>query len=203
MPRTGTVMAGTDPAVDPRGVFDNPDDRRSAARFALWLLCIVLGMLFGGVIVALLVLRFDGAAWPSDLPRLPWQLWLSTGLLLMESVALVLATRRTSSTRRRLLVLAFVLAIGFIATQVWAWWDWHASVDLEARRTAVAALWVVGGVHVAHVLGGLVPLGLVLWGATTMEWSDRQNDRLRLTATYWHFLDAVWIAMMLTLLIVL
>lgn len=195
------VTVGTEGDLDPRGVFDNPENRRVAARLGLGLFCIVLGMLFGGVIIALLVLRFDEAAWPDDLPPLPWQTWLSTGLLLIESWLLVQAGRRQRPVRW--LACAFIAALLFMAAQAWAWWDWDMAVDADARRTAVTALWVAGGVHGAHVLGGLVPLGILLWIAAAGRWHARHDDRLRLTAGYWHFLDAVWIALVVTLLIVL
>jgi len=199
-------MAGTesDAGTDPRGVFDNETDRRAAVRFGMWLLYAALGMLFGGVIILLVALRLDDTRWPADLPPLPWQLWLSTALLLLESGLLIAACRRSATAGARpLLIIAFAVALLFMVTQGWALWVWHGQVDAEARRVAVTALYITSGVHVAHVLGGLVPLGLLLWYPLTRHDTQRGDGLLRQTAGYWHFLDAVWIALVVTLLIVL
>ena len=177
---------------------------RAAVRFGMWLLYAALGMLFGAVIIMLVALRMDDETWPTNLPPLPWQLWLSTGLLLLESGVLVAACRRSATGGRRLLlIVAFAVAVLFMLSQGWAWWAWHTQVDQEARAVAVTALYITTGVHVAHVLGGLVPLGLLLWYPLTRHDTQRGDGLLRQTASYWHFLDVVWIALVLTLLVVL
>jgi cytochrome c oxidase subunit 3 len=189
---------------DPRGVFENETDRRSAIRFGMWLLYAALGMLFGAVIILLVLLRFEEKSWPTDLPPLPWQLWLSTGLLLVESVVLIAAQRASSPAQtQRWLIMAFSVAVLFMASQGWAVWVWHTQVDEQARRIAVTALYVTSGVHVLHVLGGLVPLGLLLWYPRTRHSTNRGEGLLMHTASYWHFLDGVWLALVVTLLIVL
>ena len=186
-----------------RDVFDSETKRQAAGQFGLGILCLVLSMLFGAVVLLLLILRWNGGDWPADLPPLPWQVWLSTGLLLGESVVLVRAQRVSSlKAVRRAIWLSLVLAIAFMISQVWAWIAWHDLVQgLQGRQIATASLYVASGVHVAHVLGGLVPLGMLLWYAGA--WGDRQRSLLRLSAVYWHFLDAVWIVLVVTLLLVL
>ena len=198
-PRTDHDRAGA------RDVYANEAQRSAAGRLGLWLLCLVLAMLFGAVILLLLILRFDGNTWPEHLPPLPWQVWLSTGLLLLESVVLM-ATVKAKSTRgvKTLLCWAMVVAVAFLASQVWAWVVWHdAVIGVEARRLALTSLYVVTGVHMAHVLGGLLPLGMLSRHAVGQAWNERRRAQLRLTANYWHFLDAVWIVLVVTLLIVL
>ena len=199
------VMVGTKPGdgFDPRGVFDSETDRRAAVRFGMWLLYAALAMLFGAIIILLVALRMDDTAWPSNLPPLPWQLWLSTGLLAVESCLLIAACRRGGRLGSRLLLLiAFAVAVIFMACQGWAMWAWHAQVDAEARRVAVTALYITSGIHIVHVLGGLVPLGLLIWYPLTRHDTQRGKGLLQQTASYWHFLDAVWIVLAATLLLV-
>jgi cytochrome c oxidase subunit 3 len=186
-----------------RDVFDSETQRQAASRFGLGILCLVLSMLFGAVVVLLLILRWNGDDWPTDLPPLPWQVWLSTAILLGESVVLVQAQRVSSPKAvRRAIWLSLVLAIAFMISQAWAWIAWHDAVQgLHGREIATAGLYVVSGVHIAHVLGGLVPLGMLLWYVGA--WGDRQRNLLRLSAAYWHFLDGVWIVLVVTLLVVL
>jgi len=198
-PRTDDDRAGA------RDVYANEAQRSAAGRLGLWLLFLVLAMLFGAVILLLLILRFDGKAWPEHLPPLPWQVWLSTGLLLFESFVLMAAVKAKSTGGvKTLLRWAMVIAVAFMASQAWAWVVWHdAVVGIEARRLALTSLYVVTGVHMAHVLGGLVPLGMLSRHAVGESWNKRRRAQLRLTATYWHFLDAVWVVLVVTLLVVL
>lgn len=49
--------------------------------------------------------------------------------------------------------------------------------------------------HAAHVVGGLVPLGIVT-GRALRGWYDaRHAEGVRSCALYWHFLDVVWLTM--------
>ena len=85
-----------------RGVYANETQRAAANRIGLGLLCIVAGMLFCGVILLLVVLRFDDdGSWPEHLPPLPWQIWLSTALLVLESAVLHAAVTSRSARARQ------------------------------------------------------------------------------------------------------
>jgi heme/copper-type cytochrome/quinol oxidase subunit 3 len=93
----------------------------------------------------------------------------------------------------------------FTAMQVWAWADWSDQVSkldsmTDQHRIAIAGFWIFTGLHVAHVLGGLVPLAMLGWYAVFRTWTNARHGLLRHTAIYWHFLDAVWIVLLLTML---
>ena len=189
-----------------RGVYANETQRAAANRIGLGLLCIVAGMLFCGVILLLVVLRFDDdGSWPEHLPPLPWQIWLSTALLVLESAVLHAAvTSRSARARQKLLMCGLLIAMAFMAAQAWTWLAWDEAVaGMEGRRIAMTGLYVLSGVHLAHVLGGLVPLTMLVWYARGREWDERHRNHLRLTTLYWHFLDIVWIVLLVTLLLVL
>ena len=128
-------------------------------------------------------MRIGDDAWPNDLPHLPWQVWVSTVALLATSVAFaeaVAASRRGSDTGIRLaLATAAVMVVVFTGMQAWAWLDWYEQTPaIEAvtqeHRIGITGFWVFTTMHVAHVLG-----------------------------VYWHFLDIVWIVLLLTMIVVL
>jgi len=195
-----------------RGVYASDEDRAKAGSLGLLLLLITLGMLFGALVLVVLAVRIGDEAWPSDLPHLPWQVWVSTVALLGTSVVLaeaVAAQRRGSDTGIRLgLLMAGLLAAVFTGMQAWAWYDWYGGMPAwesatQQHRIGVMGFWVLTSLHVAHVLGGLVPLAMVGWYAVFRSWSASRDGLLRHTATYWHFLDAVWVVLLLTMLWVL
>jgi heme/copper-type cytochrome/quinol oxidase subunit 3 len=203
---TGSVGEGA------RGVYKHDSDRVKAGSLGLFLLLITLGMLFGGLVLVVLAVRVGDEAWPANLPHLPWQVWVSTASLLATSIAFaeaVAAMRRGSDAGIRLaLGTAGIMVILFTGMQGWAWLDWYEQMPAveaatQQHRVGVMGFWVFTGLHGMHVLGGLIPLGMVAWYALFRTWTASRHGLLRHTAIYWHFLDAVWVVLLLTMLVIL
>ena len=55
--------------------------------------------------------------------------------------------------------------------------------------------------HALHVLGGIIPLGVITVQANRGRYDHEQHAPVRHLAMYWHFLDAVWIVLFATLLL--
>jgi cytochrome c oxidase subunit 3 len=49
------------------------------------------------------------------------------------------------------------------------------------------------GFHFAHVFGGVLMLGVVLYRGMAGQFSAKHNDMVEATSLYWHFVDVVWI----------
>jgi cytochrome c oxidase subunit 3 len=49
------------------------------------------------------------------------------------------------------------------------------------------------GFHFAHVFGGVLMLGVVLYRGMAGQFSSRHYDMVEATSLYWHFVDIVWI----------
>ena len=49
------------------------------------------------------------------------------------------------------------------------------------------------GFHFAHVFGGVLMLGVVLYRGMAGQLSAKHNDMVEATSLYWHFVDVVWI----------
>jgi len=49
------------------------------------------------------------------------------------------------------------------------------------------------GFHGAHVFGGVLMLGVVLYRGMAGQFSSRHYDMVEATSLYWHFVDIVWI----------
>jgi len=161
----------------------------------MFLLLASLSMLFAATLVGYAVVRLGAAEWPPPgSPPLPGSLALSTAVLLVSSVTMARAVRALEGGRatavRRHLAATLALGLVFVALQGVSW-----SALTEARPADVTTLFqftflMLCGLHALHVLGGLVALGLVTSGA----WRGRASPAaIRHTATYWHYLDAVWL----------
>jgi len=145
----------------------------------------------------------------SDLPpiQLPIIFVFNTLILLGSSATMMWATRayKADNTRnyQRALTATIVLSIIFLIAQFIAWKQlFNQAVFINSDNSA-SYLYVISGLHFAHVIAGLPFLGIFLWHAykrmqepvsVLVYFSDPEKRlNLRLLTIYWHFLDALWI----------
>lgn len=149
----------------------------------------------------------------NDLPpiRLPNVFILNTLILIASSATMVWAKRAylADDTRnyQRALLSTAVLSLFFMAAQYYGWsLLFQQNIFLQSSNSA-AYLYVISGLHFLHVVAGLPFLSLFLWRAyksmkepvtVLVYFSDPEKRlRLRLLTIYWHFLDALWIYLVL------
>lgn len=189
--------------VDP---FDSVGSRHEAGVFGMWLLLVTLGVLFVAGILGYLVVRLGQDPLepfvPEGAPPLPRSLLVSTLMLLASGAtmhATVRSVRAGDGRAGGLAGLTLLLGLGFLAVQVWAWAElWRAQLRL-ADSLYAWTFYVLTGLHAAHVIGGLVPLTLVWRRAAAGRYSPAHPEGVVYCAMYWHFLDAVWLALYATL----
>jgi cytochrome c oxidase subunit 3 len=51
------------------------------------------------------------------------------------------------------------------------------------------------GFHMAHVIGGVIMLSVVLYRGLGGQFSARHHDAVEASSLYWHFVDVVWIVL--------
>lgn len=160
-----------------------------------------LSVLFVASIVGYLMVRVRSPQWiPPGTAPLPIGLWLSTLLLLLSSVTMhgavlyIRGGKQEASTR--LLGATFVLGLAFLGSQTYNWWRMVAVDAVLATRSLYAfTFYMLTGLHALHVIGGLIPLTRTVWRAHRGAYSWADFHGIRLMAMYWHFLDAIWIAL--------
>lgn len=186
---TATLAArGVDRGGGPR------DAHGGAASIGLWVFMGVATALFSLFAMAYLIrMNSDDAVTLA----LPWQLWLSTSLLVAGSVTLQRATAaaRGAALRRthRLLLAGGLFALAFIAVQLWAWDTlWRAQV-MPAGNPAGSFFYLLTAMHGLHLIGGLAGWA---WTMRT-AWDSPFGSawRIALCARYWHFMLAVWLVL--------
>ncbi len=141
----------------------------------------------------------SGRAWlPAELPsfRLSGP---STAILVLSSVAVWWGERGLQAGSRQRLVAGFAggAALGavFVAVQIAEWMDKPFGPDTHSYGSLY---FVVTGFHLAHVAVGLAML-LVLTGWSAAGYFDAERSApVSIGAAYWHFVDAVWLAVFFT-----
>jgi cytochrome c oxidase subunit 3 len=183
----GPVDPG-DGGGDPRSAFD-------PAQFGLWTFFGTVTMMFIGFTSAYIVRR-TGADWrPLPVPSL---LFWNTAALLSSSVAVEAARRRRAAFDlaglRRWLGAAGLLALLFAGGQLAAWQVLSARGFFLSSNPHSAFFYLLSGVHLAHLAGGLVWFCLLLHRLRGHRYATAPGARaLGLFATYWHFLALLWV----------
>ncbi|MFB3908673.1 MAG: heme-copper oxidase subunit III [Candidatus Eisenbacteria bacterium] len=171
-----------------------------AGRLGMIVLLLALTMLFGASVVGALVLRLRGGAWSpaAGVPGLPSGLWASTILILASSATIEWAFRSARGGRqqgiRRGLALSFLLGLAFLASQTANWLRWLGTAE-SRPQLLVFAFFLWTGLHAAHVLGGLIALGIVTRRALRGRYGSLAYDGVAFTRMYWHYLAAVWLVL--------
>jgi cytochrome c oxidase subunit III len=181
--------------------WQGPAPAMVAARRWVLVMLIPLSVTFALVIAAYLMRRLVPDWQPL---ALPWQLWLSTALLLASSAAFEWARRAAAIAQaadvRRALWTAGLLAIAFLATQFWSWQALRALGAFMAASPAASFFYMMTALHAAHLVGGLVA-----WSRATAlsrrDDAERLHHTVSVCAIYWHFLLAVWLVLFGVLLV--
>ena len=176
----------------------------SFRRMGMWLLLASLGMLFGAALVGFLVLRMRAEQWPPPgTPPLPGGLWVSTGLLMVLSLALVMAVHAARAGRvpalNRMLGVSVLLAMAFLAAQISNWIRMAAHSVLPDQSLFVWFFYLLTILHAAHVFVGLVPLVVVTMRARAGRYTSEDHEAIHLVGMYWHFLLVTWVVIMVVM----
>jgi len=172
-------------------------------KFTLWVGIGSLLMMFAGLTSAYIVKR-NQANWQTfDLPQF---FWYSTVAILISSATIYLAEKafkqREMKKYRSLLLATLVFGVLFIVFQVLGFQQlWAKQVTLTAS-VSYSFMYVIVGLHVAHVVGGLIVL-LVLFAKSFSKKIRIYNSvPVELAGTYWHFVDVLWIYLLLFLIMI-
>lgn len=168
------------------------------ARLGLWFFLGTVSMLFIGFTSAYMVRRTSADWRPVAMPPL---LWATTASIAASSLMVERARRATRRGRMDAARAAFAgaaaLAALFAGGQVLAWKTLAAAGVFLSTNPHSAFLYVLTGAHLVHVAGGL------FWAGAALSRLRRAagGDPLALFATYWHFLGALWVYLLLLLFV--
>jgi cytochrome c oxidase subunit 3 len=171
-------------------------------KFLVWLINISITMMFAGWTSSYIVARAEGDS--LGISALPAPFTISTVLILLSSVTMYLATRSAKHNNigqlKIFLFLTLGLGLGFLYTQ-WLAFGAYADMDIYfAGSTAVQGLnYVMPIAHGAHIVFALVILTILIVRAFRYKIHSRNMNALEMGATFWHFLDALWLYLFLFL----
>ena len=175
----------------------------SRDRLGMWITLASIFMLFAGLVLAYAFVLPKQAFWKPV--RIPPEMWLSTAALLLSSMLLQAARRYLRrgrlGTYKKLLFAAVALGVIFLLSQTMAWSD-LALQGVFMKGNPHGSMWFsFTGFHAAHVLGGMIAMSILLYGAGRLRQEDgepplrKHRNFAALTAMYWHFMGALWLVL--------
>lgn len=168
-------------------------------KFTLWVAMASMIMMFAGMTSAYIV-KSNQSGWQGvEIPKI---FWASTAVILVSSLTIQMALRsfkqRAMNPYRLLMGITLGLGILFIVFQ----WMGFLQLWYQQRVTLKGSgagqfLYIIFGLHALHVIGGVVALLIMFVKALVGKVKQYSAVPVELISTYWHFVDILWIYLML------
>ncbi|MCX7551667.1 cytochrome c oxidase subunit 3 [Xanthomarina sp. F2636L] len=175
-----------------------------AKKMMLWFGIISLIMSFAGWTSAFVV-SSTRPDWLSDF-QLPNAFIISTVVIISSSITFILAKKALKNNQRQQttfwLFTTLILGIVFIASQ---FLGFQQIIDLGYNFTGptsnitMSYIYLIAVVHILHVIVGLICLLVVIYNHFKQKYQPTKMLGMELAATFWHFIDILWIYLFLFL----
>tara|TARA_X000001036_G_scaffold305871_1_gene284710 strand:- start:218 stop:814 length:597 start_codon:yes stop_codon:yes gene_type:complete len=186
----------------PYGVKERPDTGLNNAKLGIWLFLASEVMLFGGLFSAYIFLRNGVPDWPMGSKYLDVRMaTINTFFLITSSVTMVMswASLKLNDFKqfKTYAGATLLLAFGFLVIKYFEYSSKfsHDPPYLPSTNNFLGIYFTMTGLHVIHVIGGILVIAYLLFPGSKMWHSDpeRFTSRIEVTGLYWHFVDLVWI----------
>ena len=168
---------------------------RASGWWGMWCLIATEAALFAYLLFSYFYL--GAQAQTHFIPELPkFRLALPNTLLLIASSAVLYwgerGIRNNSVGRLNLaLLVTIIMGSGFAVIQAL---EWHDKKFRLWDSAYASSYYMTTGFHMAHVVGGLLILFLLLFWSLLGKFDHHRHAAVSIGALYWHFVDVVWLA---------
>lgn len=175
--------------------------KRKTSKPLLWVALVSIVMFFTGLTSAVVVTQGGGGFISIELP---FAFTISTIVIVISSLVFHFGMESVKKGNLGIakisVLVTLVLGFGFIVTQ---WLAWNALVanghHWSGGSIESSYLYLLTGLHVAHLVGGLISLIVVLVKTIKEKYSLDNYLGMQISITYWHFLGGLWVYLFLFL----
>ncbi len=172
-------------------------------KFTLWVAIASILMMFAGLTSAYIVKR-NQANWFTF--EIPMAFWYSTAVIILSSITIWRAEQkfkqREMAAYKSLLTVTFVLGLLFVLLQVVGFVTLAKSGLTLQKNVSISFLYVIVGLHGLHVIGGIVALIVIFSKAFSKSIRNYNSVPVEVMSTYWHFVDFLWIYLLIFLIMI-
>jgi cytochrome c oxidase subunit 3 len=170
-------------------------------KFALWLFIVSVCMIFASLTSAYIVRQAEGNWFVFQLP----QLFTTTTIVIMLSSitmhwAFTAAKKDNFEQVKTALWITAILGLAFLVGQFLAWGKLVEQNVHFVGNPSGSFVYVLSGLHGLHIISGVVVLVVALMAAHRGQIHSKNMNLMELCATYWHFLDVLWLYLFLFML---
>ncbi|NND16711.1 MAG: heme-copper oxidase subunit III [Eudoraea sp.] len=173
-----------------------------AKKMMLWFGIISLLMAFAGWTSAFIV-SSSRKDWLNTL-ELPSAFYYSTAIIIVSSFTYIAALRSRRkdqhSPTTTFLAITLILGIVFIGLQFFGFSQIVAQgyyFTGPSSNITMSYIYLIALVHIVHVVAGLISLLVVFAKQIRNKYSSTNMLGMELGATFWHFLDLLWVYLIL------
>ncbi len=186
-------------------VSENQRQKLHPHKFTLWVAIASILMMFAGLTSAFIV-KSNLVGWRQiDMPKI---FWASTASIVASSVTIQMSLRafrqRDMRLYRSLLLITFCLGVAFVILQWFGFkelWYQH-QITFKGSAGAGQFLYVIFGLHALHVIGGVIALLVLFIKAFFGKTKVYSSVPTEVAATYWHFVDLLWIYLLVFFIVI-
>ena len=166
-------------------------------KFTLWVGIGAIIMMFAALTSAYIVRHAQQNWLEFNMPKV---FWYSTVVIIASSVTMHLSMKafkdRQRLRYRMWLGITALLGVLFAVLQVSGFYDLYArgiQIVGPGSNPSASFLGIITGLHVVHVLGGVVALLIIFLRAYSRKIKTYNSTPLEIISVYWHFVDILWI----------
>lgn len=163
-------------------------------KFIIWVAMGSIVMLFGGFTSAYVVMHAR-STWESF--QLPGIFRFSTVVIVLSSITMHMALRSFkmhNMIRYKILVtITAFLGLVFMLSQSIGFMHLYGEGIVLDWNVSAGLLYIITGAHMLHVFGGVVALLIIFFRAYRKRVRSYDAIPIEVAATYWHFVDVLWI----------
>jgi len=196
----GGAVSQANLAVDPHlGTMETKPFAIPSSKLVMWLFIISDAVTFGALLFAYGYIRNASADWPTPFESTSiWNSLLMTFILVTSSLTVLIALKAAQEGDRvrafRWVIVTAALGVLFTVLHLREWMDLigkgvRTFQNPWGSPMFGATFFATTGLHMAHVLGGVVALiatGLIY------KAGRYSAKHIEILALYWHFVDLVW-----------
>jgi len=173
-------------------------------KFILWVAIASITMMFAGLTSAFIV-KSNLPGWKDIV--MPKIFWFSTATIVLSSLTMQAALRsfhqREMLQYRSLIALTFILGVSFVVLQCIGFAGlWQQHIRFAGSAGEGQFLYVIFGLHALHVIGGVIALLVLFFKAFFGKVKIYSAVPVEVAATYWHFVDLLWIYLVIFFMLI-
>ncbi len=175
-----------------------------AKKMMLWFGIVALIMSFAGWTSAFVV-SSSREDWLADF-QLPNAFTISAIIIIISSLTFIIAKKSLINNKRKAttlwLIVTFILGVIFVYNQ-FSGFDQIINAGYNftgpTSNITMSYIFIIALVHILHVVVGLICLLVVIYNHFKQKYNAKNMLGFELAATFWHFIDILWIYLFLFL----